>query len=144
MKKIIVLLVAVTMLMGCATVKGLFTNNEADLQLAVHIATAIVVKGHPADAAKITAIVTNVQKQIATGTLTSANIVQTYVASQLTGLNLAPTDQVVMNDLLGQVQTALVQTFTKANITAPADQLVEINKVLAWVLEISTLPTGAK
>ena len=95
-------------------------------------------------AAKITAIVTNVQKQIATGTLTSANIVQTYVASQLTGLNLAPTDQVVMNDLLGQVQTALVQTFTKANITAPADQLVEINKVLAWVLEISTLPTGAK
>ena len=57
MKKIIVLLVAVTMLMGCATVKGLFTNNEADLQLAVHIATAIVVKGHPADAAKIETMV---------------------------------------------------------------------------------------
>jgi hypothetical protein len=138
MKKIVPVVIVTLMLSGCATFSSWFGKNEAKLQLGVHIATNIAIRGNPDRATRITNIASKTKSLIATGTITNGSMVKDYVLKEVSSMNLTDADKVVLNDLLNQVQDAIKQAFTDMGIATPEDQMVEIGKVLDWVLEIST------
>jgi len=128
---------------GCGTTLTNISNwiktNETDLRTAVHGGTLIVVTKYPGRKAMITKIMQDVKAAIAVGTLTNAQMVADYIKKQINVNNLDAGQLIVMNDLLATIQDKIVSAFKSMKITNAADQLVEVGKVLDWVLDITTL-----
>ena len=138
MKKIFVIF-AMLLLTSCSPKMTAWWNqNEGSLMLATHISTDIALRAHPADAPIVTHWVNQIQAGISAGTLVNASDIDTFIRKQMAGLNLTPADQIVMNDLLGKLENGIKQEFIDKKITDPSLQVVEINKVLGWVKDIST------
>ena len=137
-----ILLVVVMAMSGCAQLKQFdnwFNTNQASLKTAVYIATDASLRNRPQDALKVVDIVTKVKAGIAAGTLTNASTIQAFVANEMSNLNLNPADQIVMQPLLEAIEAKVVDTFKVLNLSTPSDQLVEINTILGWVLEVASV-----
>lgn len=143
MKNIIVLLAAVMVLVvsGCATVykdagavSGAILSNEGTLQTTLTLAAAEYNQAHPAGMAKITAMLTSAQAAIKAGTLVTAADVRRYIGNQIADSNLTPLEINAAGLELAAMQGVIVSWFNSRGITSAKDQLVEVDKVLTWIL----------
>jgi hypothetical protein len=144
MKKIVTICVLTLLFStGCGTTLTNISNwmktNETDLKTAVHAGTLIVVTKYPTRKVMITKIMQDVKAAIAVGTLTNAQMVADYIKKQINVNNLDAGQLIVMNDLLVTVQDKIVSAFKLMKITNAEDQLIEVGKVLDWVLDITIL-----
>jgi len=136
----IVLAVALT---GCASTQRFdnwFNTNTDSLKKTVHMTTAAFLYGHPDRAARVSAVCTTVRGKISAGKLTTASMVRAEIDAELEKLDLDPLDMVLMEDFIGGpegLQQQIIDTFAILNFKNPAEQLVELDRVLGWVLEVS-------
>lgn len=129
-------------LSGCSNMgrfDNWFNTNTDSLKTAVHILTASELKGKPATAALVTATITKLRGHISSGALTSANMVQAYITAEIAKLPILPEDMVIVNDLTGKLQAKIIEAFAVLNLNDPANQLVEIDTVLGWVADVSSV-----
>ena len=139
MKKLMVLLLVVfaVSLSSCAKFNTWAGANEPNLQLATHLGANLATRNSPERAAKITKWVEAVRAGIASGSFTTAGQVKTYILSMLSAENLTEADRIILVDLFNKVQESMVKEFEKYGIVDPAKQLVEIDKICLWILEIT-------
>jgi len=123
---------------GCAKWNEWSGKNEADLRLGIHVATALAVKQRPQIAPPITAITEKVRAGIAKSALVNASQVEAFIMAQINLPGIDDMDRVIMGDLLNKyLEPAIKKVFADLEITDPAKQLVEIDKLCAWVLDIT-------
>jgi hypothetical protein len=143
MKRIIGIVALCILLTGCTTkqfnaVTDWYKSSESELRLAVHTTTNVLVRTSDR-AATITKVVKSIQSKIADGTLVNASMVQDYINSYLVSSGVTAGDIIVINDLLPEIKKSIIKVFESEQLTNAKDQLVEINKVLGWILDITTL-----
>lgn len=148
MKRTIVLLAVVAVIValgmtGCtakqfSSVTDWYKSSESNLRTSVHTTTTLIIRT-PERAAKVTKALQDVQAKIVAGTLVNASMVEDYTNELLKGAGFTPADLVVLNDLMPQIKEAIVAVFKSEQLTNAKDQLVEIDKVLGWILDITTI-----
>ena len=84
--------------------------------------------------AKITAMLTSAQAAIKAGTLVTAADVRRYIGNQITDSNLTPLEINAAGLELAAMQGVIVSWFNSKGVTSAKDQLVEVDKVLTWIL----------
>jgi hypothetical protein len=131
---IVLVVILALSLVGCKA-------TESDLKLAVHIGTGIYAQNHPDKAASIAASLKFARAGIASGVLSDVSSIKTALIAQLA--DFTPEDLVVIDDLMGSIEGSVETLFADQGITDPKDQLVEVNKVLGWALDILS-PGGTK
>jgi hypothetical protein len=146
-KLLIVLAVVMTISMvGCtggkldlAKFDNWFNTNTNSIQTTVYLATDLLLRGKPAEAQKITDLVDMLKAAITTGRVIKVNDIQPFIDNEVKKLKLLPEDVILVKVLMTKLQPEIVKTLTILNLKNPSDQLVEINKILGYVTDVSSV-----
>lgn len=137
-RKIVVIMMVMTMLVssGCGTgFAQWWANNKSNLQLAIDIAVALVVKAHPNDAALIGKTAQAIGDAVSANTVVTLTDLNTFVVNQLNLPTLNPIDRKIMEDLLAKLEEPLSAYFIKQNITDPAQQLIVVKELSQMIVD---------
>jgi hypothetical protein len=135
------MMVSLMFVSGCAEMNRFsnwFNTNEDSLKTTVYITTDAILRNKPADALKVTQILVKVRDQIKAGTLTTASNVKAYIDNEISHASSNPADLIILNILTDDLQKRIIDTLTVLNLKTPAEQLVEVDTILGWVLDISS------
>jgi hypothetical protein len=116
-----------------------FNTNTNSIQTTVYLATDLLLRGKPAEAQKVTDVVDLLKAAITTGRVVKVNDIQPFIDSEIKKLKLLPEDVVLVNLLSAKLQPEILRTLQVLNLKNPADQLVEVNKILGYITDVSSV-----
>ena len=116
-----------------------FNTNASSIQTSVYLTTDLALRGNPAEAVRITAAVKKLQAAITAGQIVKVSDVQPFINAQLPKLGLLPEDMILVNLLMAKLQPAILNTLQVLNLKNPSDQLLEINAILGYVTDVSSV-----
>ena len=136
MKKLLLVgLIVLSLVTGCATFNKIVTNNELMSQLAVEAATARVIHDHPSWKASAVNITGHAIAAIDAKTTVSLADVESYVKAHVPWDKLQPEEQALVSVLITQVRQNLEDSFRAHGVELPESQLIAIREVLTWINE---------
>jgi len=116
-----------------------FNTNASSIQTTVYLTTDLLLRGKPDQAAKVTNAVNKLKAAITAGQIAKVSAIQPFINKEIAKLGLLPEDVILVNALSAKLQPEILRTLQVLNLKNPADQLVEINKILGYITDVSSV-----
>jgi hypothetical protein len=147
MKNILMVVIAIlvaAVMSACSLFKPQAPQDELVLQLAVQSAAAEVFQKHPNWKMPAQEIMDVAIKAIDAKTVLDLGSTAAYVKSKIPMEKLFPPEQALVSVLVDTIVANIKADLAKRNVRNPAEQLVEVRKVLVWISDMAKIQVSGK
>jgi len=134
-KKLILIVLVVSLIVGCATFNKIVTNNELVMQLATEATTARVIHEHPEWKKPAIEITAGVITAIDARTVVNLEDIEAIVKSRIKWSVLLPEEQALLSTLISEARRGIENSLRSQGNKQPEMELIEVRKLLVWINE---------
>ena len=133
MKKLVLVVLAMVMVTGCATFNKVVMNDSLVSQLAVEAATARVLYAHPMWAHQTVLITSAAIAAIDKRTVISLGDMDAFVRAHISWSKLMPEEQALLSAILSNVRQNLEDSFRAKGVQDINSKMIAIREVMQWI-----------
>ena len=137
MRKLVMGLVCLVLVSGCASTKAFFGNNEAILELATKAATARLLTENPKLKAPFIKATDEILTTMKDTDIYDLSSVRGYIKTVMDKQKLTLEEKVLTDAAIERVISIIVADLKNKGITNPVAQLVEVKKFVGWVNSVA-------